>query len=103
MIISNNCTDAAITIIKIKYEIISAFNGTNIFQYIGQLINAVKVITKIIEVPMPTAVLKFLEITIKGHIPKIYVKAILWVKIEASNKIKGETGLSILVLRLSGD
>jgi hypothetical protein len=89
IIISNNCTLAAITIIKIRYETISACAGIKIFQYIGQLIIAVRVTTKITEAPIPTAVLKFLEMTINGHIPKMYTKAILWVNIDAIKIFKG--------------
>ena|SRR3989338_2025440 len=69
--ISSNWTVAAITMIKMRYETIWAFAGTKISQYIGQLITAVKVTTKITETPIPTAVLKFLEMTINGHIPNI--------------------------------
>ena len=43
--------------IKIKKARISECKGTSTFQYIGQLIIAVKVTTKIIAMPIPMAVL----------------------------------------------
>jgi hypothetical protein len=87
--ISRNCTVAAITIIKIRNDNISACNGTSNSQYIGQSIIAVRVTTKITEKHMPIAVLYVFDITINGHIPSMYTKAMLLVNMDARNIIKG--------------
>ena len=51
----------------------------------GQLIAAVKVTTKITAKLIPHAVFTLRDKETNGHIPKRYVRAILWVRIAAMN------------------
>src|SRR6056297_1606502 len=78
--ISTNCTKEAITMIKETYLKKGRLKASSIYVLINQVAAAVKVITKVVAIPILKAVSTCLETPKKGQIPKNLTKIKLLIK-----------------------